>query len=173
MRVYLCIICRSECKLFSKYWMLTPGKPTDPWGEKSHSSNHHRAHIVKLGRMATWKINPLHPWPPCRTHSYRAYQTTQTPLFPNPLMLPFDTEVCHVRQICLIFHRILKMILEMAFSAHCTQIWKLNRISMIIISKVARKCIWCCHRVQRCVTAPLCAHRRGKIVQWSMKVWSR
>ena len=40
-------------------------------------------------------------------------------------------------------------------SAHCTQIWKLNRISMTIISNVARKCIWCCHRVQRCVTASL------------------
>ena len=41
----------------------------------------------------------------------------------------------------------------MAFSAHCTQMWKLNRISRTIISKVALKCIWCCHRVQRCVTA--------------------
>ena len=30
------------------------------------------------------------------------------------------------------------------FSAHYTQIWKLNRISMTIIYKVARKCIWCC-----------------------------
>ena len=40
------------------------------------------------------------------------------------------------------------------FSSHCTQIWKLNRISMTIISKVARKCIWCCHWVQRWMTVP-------------------
>ena len=51
-----------------------------------------------------------------------AYQATQTPLFLNPLMLPFDTQVCHEHQICLRFHWMLKVILEMAFSAHCTQI---------------------------------------------------
>ena len=95
-----------------------------------------------------------HPWAHCQTRSYRAYQAFQTPLFSNPLMLPFDAQVCNECQICLRFHRILKVILEMAFSAHCTQIWKLHRISMTIISEVARKCIWCCHRVQRCVTAP-------------------
>ena len=49
-------------------------------------------------------------------------------------MLPFDTQVCHE---CLRFHWILKMILEKAFSSHCTRIWKLNRISLTIISKVA------------------------------------
>ena len=32
------------------------------------------------------------------------------------------------------------------FFAHCTQVWKFNRISMTIISKVAWKCIWCCRR---------------------------
>ena len=48
------------------------------------------------------------------------------------------------------------------FSAHCTQIWKLNRISMTIISKVARKRLRCCGRVQRCVTAPHWAHRWGE-----------
>ena len=69
-------------------------------------------------------------------------------------MLPFDTQVCHKCQICLRFHRILKVILEMAFSAHRTQIWKSNWISMTIISKVAWKCIWCCRQVQRCVTGP-------------------
>ena len=69
-------------------------------------------------------------------------------------MLPFDTQECHERLICLRFHRILKMILEMAFSAHCTQIWKLSRIYMTNFSKVARKCIWCCHRAQRCMTTP-------------------
>ena len=69
-------------------------------------------------------------------------------------MSPFDTQVYHEHQICLRFHRILKVILEMAFSAHCTPIWKVNRISTTIINKVTRKCIWCCHRVQRCVTSP-------------------
>ena len=43
--------------------------------------------------------------------------------------------------------------LDMAFLAHCTQIWKLNRICMTTISKVARKCIWCCGWAQRCATA--------------------
>ena len=52
------------------------------------------------------------------------------------------------------FHRILKVILELASSAHCTYIWKLNRISITNISKFAWKCIWCCHRFQRCVTVP-------------------
>ena len=50
-----------------------------------------------------------HPWPHCQTQSYHAYQATQTPLFSNPLMSPFDTKVCHECQICLRFHRILKM----------------------------------------------------------------
>ena len=77
-------------------------------------------------------------------------------LFSKPLMSPFDTQVYHESQICLRFHQILKVILEMAFSAHWTWIWKLNCISMTIINKVARKCIWCCHRVQRCMTAPYC-----------------
>ena len=69
-------------------------------------------------------------------------------------MSPFDTQVYHEHQICLRFHRILKVILEMAFSSHCTPIWKLNIISVTIINKVTRKCIWCCHRAQRCVTSP-------------------
>ena len=68
-------------------------------------------------------------------------------------MSPFDTQVCHERQICLRFHRILKVILEMTFSAHCTLIWKLNRLSTTIISKVAWKSSWCCDQVQQCVTA--------------------
>ena len=69
-------------------------------------------------------------------------------------MSPFDTQVYHEHQICLRFHRILNVILEMAFSSHCTPIWKLNRICTTIINKVTRKCIWCCHRAQRCVTSP-------------------
>ena len=111
-----------------------------------------------------------HPWLHCQTRSYRAYRATKTPLFSNPLMSPFDTQVYHEHQICLRFHRILKVILEMAFSAHCTPIWKLNRISTTIINRVTRKCIWCCHRAQRCMTSPWLW---GKIVQWSVKVWSR
>ena len=70
-------------------------------------------------------------------------------------------------------HRMLKVILEMAFMAHCTQIWKLNQISLTMISKVAWKCIWCCSWVQRCMTAPHWARRWGNIVQWGMKAWSR
>ena len=33
-----------------------------------------------------------------------AYQATQILLSSNPLILPFDTQVCHERQICLRFH---------------------------------------------------------------------
>ena len=117
--------------------------------------------------------HPTPHWPRCQTRSYRAYQATQTPLFSNTLVSPFDTQVCHKRQICFRIHRILKVVLEMAFSAHCTQIWKLNRISMTIISKVTRKCIWCCGWVQRCVTASHWARRWGNIVKWGMKAWSR
>ena len=115
--------------------------------------------------MASRKKIP-HPWPRCKTRSYRASPTTQTPLFSNPLMSPFDPQVYHERQICLGFHRILKVVLEMVFSAHYTPIWKLNRISMTIINKVARNCIGCCHRVQRCVTAPYsgvnCVRKRSQ-----------
>ena len=57
-------------------------------------------------------------------------------------------------------------IMKMAFSAHCTQIWKLNRISMTIISKVAWKCIWCSHQVQRCMTAP---HSGRKLCSGTLK----
>ena len=114
-----------------------------------------------------------HPWQRSQTWSYHTYQAIQTPLFPKPLMLPIDTQVCHKHQICLRFHQILKVILEMAFSAHCTSIWKLNGISRTSISKILQKCIWCCCRVQRCVTAPHWVHRWGKTVQWCMKAWSR
>ena len=94
---------------------------------------------------------PLHPWPCCQTQSYRAYPATQTPLFSNHLMWPFDTQVCHEPQICL---RYWKWFQKWLFSANSAQVWKLNRISMTIINKVARKCIRCCQNVQRCVTAP-------------------
>ena len=71
-------------------------------------------------------------------------------LWCHPLTLRCTTNT----QVCLRFHRILKVILEMAFSSHCMPIWKLNGISTTIINKVTRKYIWCCHRAQRCVTSP-------------------
>ena len=119
-------------------WKTKNSLQTDftTWGEQSRYSNHARAHTVKLGRMTM----QTQPWPPCQTQFYRVYQATQTPLFSNPLKSSFDTQVYHERQICSKFHQIFRVILEMAFSAHCTQIWKLIRISMIIINKVARKC---------------------------------
>ena len=104
-----------------------------------------------------------------QTRSYRAYHATQTPLFSNLLMLPLDTEVCHESQICLRFHRILNVILEMAFSAHCTSIWKLNPIPRSVISKVVQKCIWCCGQVQRCVMASRWARRWGKLCSGAWK----
>ena len=80
------------------------------------------------------EIHPPHPWPCCQTRFYLDYQATQTLLFSNHLMSLFDTQVYHECQICLSFYRILKVILEMAFSAHCTQVWNLNQISMTIIN---------------------------------------
>ena len=111
-------------KMTSLYWIKALVKAFAqvgciPQGEQSRYSNHPRAHTVKLGRMTTWKNSP-HPWSRCQTRSYHPYQVTQTPLFSNTLMLPFDNQVCHECQICLRFHWILKVILEMAFSAHCT-----------------------------------------------------
>ena len=44
------------------------------------------------------------------------------PLFSNTLMSPFDNPVYHKRQIYVRFHRMLKVILEMAFSVHYTPI---------------------------------------------------
>ena len=58
----------------------------------------------------------------------------------------------------------IEVILEMTFSVHCTLIWKLNQISMTIINKVARKCVWCC-QVQRCVMAPYSG------VKWCSGAW--
>ena len=125
--------------------------------------------LLTWGGWPCEKYSP-HPWSRSQTRSYRAYQVTQTPFFSNPLMLPFDTQVCHERQICLRFRRILKVTLEMAFSTHCTLIWKLNRIFRTRISKVANM-----HLMLRSVpvTAHHWAHRWGKIVQWCMKAWSR
>ena len=63
-----------------------------------------------------------HPAPSyaAKTQSYRAYRATQTSLFSNSLMLPFDTQVCHERQICSRFHQILKVILEITFWGYYT-----------------------------------------------------
>ena len=142
------------------------------------SSSCHREKVLKpslsphcqAGEDDHAKKNPSYPWPHCQTWSYRTYQPSQTQLFLNTLMLPFDTQVCQEHQICLRFHRILKVILEMAFSAHFTQIWKLNWISMTIISKVAWKYIWCCHQIQRGTTVP---YSGRKLCSESLKAWSR
>ena len=67
---------------------------------------------------------------------------------------------------CLFNHLFRRRSKKWLFSAHCTQIWKLNRISVIIISKVAWKCIGCWHWVQRCVTAP---HRGGQLCSEALK----
>ena len=116
------------------------------WGRDKMSTSLHRENspitqTTPEPTLLTWggwpfeKYSP-HPWPRSQTRSYCTDQATQTPLFSNPLMLPFDTQVCHERQICLRFHQLLKVILEMAFSAHCTSIWKLNQISRTSTSKV-------------------------------------
>ena len=57
--------------------------------------------LLKSPQRGGWphEKNPPHPWPHCQTWSYHTYQATQTPLFSNPLILPFDTQVCHECQI--------------------------------------------------------------------------
>ena len=144
-----------------KYWGLQIGR-TVPLLKPPQGSH------CSAGEDDKKKFTPTPTGHPAK--HFRAYQATQTPLFSKPLMSPFDTQVCHERHICLRFHQILQVILEMAFSEHCAQIWKLNWISMTIISKSAWKCISYCHQVQRCMTAP---YGWGKIVQWGLKAWSR
>ena len=122
--------------------------------------------LLSWGGWPHEKKSP-HPWPCCQTRSYHAYQVIQIPLFSNPLMSPFHTQLRNECQICLRFHRILTVILEMSYSEHCTQIYKLNRISVTSISKVARKYIGCCQRVQWWVTAP---YSGGKL---SIGAWKR
>ena len=114
---------------------------------------------------------PPHPHPPPlppatlpNAVSSRLAGHSDPPLFSNPLTLSLDIQVCHECPSCSRFHWLLKVTLDMCFSAQCTKFLKLNRIYMTIISKVAWKCIWCGHRVQWCVTAPHmrenCAVRR-------------
>ena len=150
------------------------------WPYLVHRENSPVIQTTPKPTLLTWGGRPRknilhpHPWPRSQTRSYRAYHATQAPLFSRLLMLPLDTEVCCESQICLRFHGIFRnVILEMTFSAHCTSIWKSNPIPRSVISKVVQKCIWCCGRVQRCVTASHWARRWGKIVLWCMKAWSR
>ena len=110
-------------------WRIYASPGLSRMGEQSRYSNHPRAHTVmtvKLGRMTTRK-NPPTPTPghaaepglivlirPLRPHYSR-----------NPLMLPFNSQVCHERPICLRFHWILKVVLEMSFLniAHRFESW--------------------------------------------------
>ena len=102
----------------------TDTQHSSSWGEQSHYSNHPRAHTVKLGRMTMWK-NPT-PTPghtakssliklirPLRPHCSRTFDVT------------LYTQVCHDCQICLTFHRILKVIFIWLFQhiAHRFQSW--------------------------------------------------
>ena len=56
---------------------------------------------------------------------------------------------------------------------HTTHTHTQPRISMTIISKVAWKCIWCCHWVQRCLSAPdsggNCAVRLESMSHWKLR----
>ena len=121
------------------------------YGCNSWSTSSHVLELTEHQQVTpSGKVRGVH-----RENSSVTQTTYPGPIVLETLMLPFDAQVCHERQICCKrFHWIFKVILEMAFSAHCIRIWKLNRISMTTISKDARKCIWCCHKVHRCVTAP-------------------
>ena len=100
--------------------------------------------------------------PTSQTRSYRAYEAIETPLFSNHLMLP-------------------RCITNVKFAQDFIGYWKwfykwlFSTLNIDLkdesnSSKIAQKCIWCCGRVQRCVTAPHWARRWGNIVQWGMKV---
>ena len=124
-----------------------------------------RDRTVNMGRMTTLKKKSPHPWPRSKTRSYRAYQATQTPLFSNTLMLPFDTQVCHEYQICFTFRWIMKVILEITFSD-------------LKVDSNFDDNYW-----QSCTKTHLIlppgpamsdgALQRGLIVQWDMKACSR
>ena len=138
---------------------ITPEPTLLSWGGWPHEKipppphTHTPSHDAKPSLIAL--IRPFRP------HCSRT-------LWCHPLIL-----VCHECQNCLRFHQILKMILEIAFSAHCTQICKFNQICMTIISKVARKCIWCWGQIQRCVTTPHWAHRLRYICWWNRPLFVR
>ena len=81
----------------------------------SRCSNHPRAHTVILGRLTIWKNFP----PSLATRqawSYRANRATQTLLFSKS----FDiAQVCHENKICSKPALTWKLILVLAFPAHC------------------------------------------------------
>ena len=119
-------------------------------GRKSHYSNHPWAHTVKLGRMTTRKksLLPLATLP----NLVLSHLSAQS----DPIVLkPFDVTLWYSGEPRT--PNLLK-ILEMAFPAHFTQIWKLNRISMMLPPGPARRDG---------------ALQWGEIVQWGLKGWSR
>ena len=82
-------------------------------------------HDLPFSLLNNWRKYPPHPTLATLQNLVLSRLSGHSePLFLNHLMLPFDTQVCHEHQICLRCHRILKVILQMAFSAHRTQIWK-------------------------------------------------
>ena len=92
----------------------------------------------------------------------------------DPIVLKhFDlSQVCHGNKICSKLALTWKLTLELSFPAHCILNWKLSGISRTNISKVTLN-------ADTAVGAsvewqpPCWARRWGKIVQWSMKAWSR
>ena len=121
--------------------------------------------------MTTW----THP-PPRQTRGIIVLigPLDQTPMFSNPLMLPFNTQVCHQCQMCLRFNWILKVNRFWPFQliAHRFESW-IEFLWPLLTKLHEFKCIynWCYHWVQRCVMAPyqggwkLCsgAWKRGRV----------
>ena len=134
-------------------------------GKKACCSNHPRVHTVNLGRMP-WEKNPLPPLAtlPNPVLSYLSGHSDTIVLEPIDVTLWYSDEPW--------LPNLLKISsdIESDFNIFFFSIlhtdFKLNRISVTIISKVARKCIWCCARVQRCVTAP---YSGGKLCSGAWK----
>ena len=64
-------------------WLNFFPEPNMSWENSSVTQTTPEPTLLSWGGWPREKISS-HPWPPCQTRSYRAYEATQTPLFSKP-----------------------------------------------------------------------------------------
>ena len=123
-------------KLFTDFWpgpqfcvkyAILPVLELLRWGW-GHRENSPVTQTTSEPTLLSWEGGPRDPPPPPQLPLTppSPLTTLPNPVFLRlsghtdpivfiPLMLPFDTQVCHERQICLRLHRMLKVILERPF----------------------------------------------------------